>query len=420
VHEASKAATTRGDDVAQDSRDGTEAPLFLTDGSWADDGQPTVQLLADIIEQIAYPVFVKDRLFRYVLVNRALCEVTGFARDQMLGKQDSDFIPLAAGAIRQQDIGLFESETRVSIEEDLFIDARGQQHVLTTTKVPLRGADGKVKYLVGAIHDLSRLKAAEQALRDVNELLERRVQERTAALAAAQEQLLRNERLAVVGQIAGGLAHQIRNPLGSITNAGYILKRLLSRNPAPDMDEPTTIILEEAWRANRIITGLLEYTRARPPHPVACSVQQVLRATVQTHMIPDSIEVVDQLPDLPDALADPDQLREVFANLIQNAIEAMPQGGKLSLLGRVDALTSAGPRVVVDVRDTGTGIPASVRSRLFEPLVSSKPAGLGLGLTSARMLLENQGGTIGGQSAPGEGACFQVSLPVAPPGAGPA
>jgi PAS domain S-box-containing protein len=412
------AATARGENVALDSLDGTDAPLFLTDGSWGADGQPTVELLAAILEHLAHPVFVKDRAFRYLLVNRALCELTGCTRSQMLGKFDHDFMSQAeAEAIRRQDTELFKSQGRVSIDEQLFTDARGQRHVLSATKVPLQGADGTAQYLVGIIHDVTRLKAAEEELRNVNERLEQRIEERTGALARAQEQLLRNERLAVLGQIAGGLAHQIRNPLGSITNAGYILKRLLSRNAVQDMDEPTTIILEEAWKANRIITGLLDYARARPAHNVACAAHQVLRATLRAQVIPDCIQIQDQVPELPEALADPDQLREVFANLLQNAIDAMPSGGTLSLTGRVDE-QSCSRTVILDIADTGAGVPASVRARLFQPLVSTKPSGIGLGLTTARMLVENQGGTISVASEPGQGASFRVILPVAaPPGA---
>ncbi len=376
-------------------------------------GTTDAEFLAAIIEHVAHPIFVKDRAFRFVLVNRALCDMTGYSREQMLGKTDYDFFPkVEADFFRKKDADMFESGSRQLVDEEFITDSSGRRHVLATTKVPLRGADGQVTHLVGIIHEISRLKAAEEALRHANELLERRVAERTAALAAAQEQLVRKERLAVLGQIAGGLAHQIRNPLGAIANAAYILKRALANHPNPGMEEPTTIILEEAWKANKIITGLLDYARARPALRVPCSIDNVLHLALRNRTIPEHIRLHEQIPNLPAVLADPDQIREVFGNLIQNAIEAMTDAGTLSLIAAV-VHDLPDDRIVVTVADTGPGIPAEVQRRIFQPLVTTKPNGLGLGLTTARMLVENQGGTIRMESIAGKGTRFDVSLPTA-------
>ena len=368
---------------------------------------PTVAFLGAIIDSLAHPIFVKDRQFRFVLLNRALCEMVGHSREEMLGKDDYAFFPKAeADFFRKTDERLFCSGATQAVDEEFITDAGGSKHLLATTKVPLIGPTGEVTYLVGIIHDITRLKTAEDGLRQANEELERRVGERTAALAAAQAELVRKERLAVLGQLAGGLAHQIRNPLGTITNAAYLLKRAVGEHPAAEVVQPLEIILEEAWKANRTISGLLDYARARPAVRRPVPIQPIVELALAAVQIPAAIAVHRDLPALPEIVVDPDQIREALANLVQNAVESMAQGGALTIGARVE-----GDEVVVSVSDTGEGISADVQRLLFQPLVTTKPLGLGLGLTTARMLIDNQRGSIAYRSLPGRGACFEVRLP---------
>jgi PAS domain S-box-containing protein len=363
--------------------------------------------LAAIVEAVAHPIFVKDRQFRFVVVNRALCEMVGHAREAMLGKTDYDFFPKVESDIfRARDIEMFERGEPVVVDEEGITDVRGGRHVLATTKVPLRDEKGAVTHVVGIIHDISRLKAAEEALRQANERLEQRVQERSAELALAQEELVRKERLALVGQLAGSLAHQIRNPLASITNAGYLMQKALGDRGASDLRQPLEIILEEAWKANRIITGLVDHARVRAPDRQSCKVASLVEQALLAHPAPDSVEIVRDLGEVPPVSVDPNQMREALANLVKNALDAMPQGGTLTLSARRD-----GEQVLLAVQDTGPGISAELQRTLFRPLVTTKAQGLGLGLTTARMLVENQAGTITFVDAPG-GARFEVRLAV--------
>ena len=366
--------------------------------------------LAEIIDLVAHPIFVKDRGSRFVVLNRAFCEMTGYRRDEMLGKTDHDFFPKSeADFFRQKDVEMFETGRQVVIEEEPITDASGVRHVLATTKVPLFGASGEVTHLVGIIHDITRLKAAEDALRFANEELERRVRERTMALEAAQSELVRKERLAVLGQLAGGLAHQIRNPLGTIANATSILKNLLRTSGVENVTRAIGIIDEETWEANRIITDLLDFARVRPPRTAAIDVPELLETVLRSQGVPSNVEVVIDAADLPEASIDVDQVRDALENLVRNALEAMPDGGRLTLEARRHE-----DGVAVRVSDTGGGIPPEVQARLFEPLVTSKPTGMGLGLPTAKALIENQRGTL--RSCPSErGACFEILLPTARP-----
>jgi signal transduction histidine kinase len=221
----------------------------------------------------------------------------------------------------------------------------------------------------------------------------------------------------VLGRLAGGVAHQIRNPLASITNASYVLQRALEQRGDADASKAVAIILEEAWQANRIITDLIDYARVRRPMAKATDVRAVVELAMARHPLPSTVTSRLSLPDHPiPAFIDADQVRDALENLIRNAIEAMPGGGALTLSARVED-----GFVVVSVADTGEGVPASVQEKLFEPLVTTKDMGLGLGLTTARALIENQRGTIRWEPPPVSenvpscpGATFVVRLPVRP------
>ena len=366
------------------------------------------EFLAEIIERVAHPIFVKDRDFRLVLFNQAFCEMVGYTAASLLGKTDYDFFPPAeADFFRAKDVELFTTCTAVTIASEPITDAAGHLHTLATTKVPVRAASGEITHLVGIIHDLTRLKAAEDELIRVNAELERRVLERTSELVAAQEELVRKERLAALGQLAGGLAHQIRNPLGSIANAAYVLKRALGEDAAPTAASAVAIILEETWRANRLISDLLDYARVRVANPQPVSLRELLESVIVAHDVPHRIRVSVHAPEKPLVAVDDEQLRAALNHLMRNAIDAMPVGGTL----RFDARPE-GEKMRLTVSDTGGGIAPEVRGKLFEPLITSKPLGRGLGLTMARALVENQRGTIVSEPV-ATGACFVIVLPLA-------
>ncbi|MBK7582973.1 MAG: PAS domain S-box protein [Myxococcales bacterium] len=367
------------------------------------------EFLAAIVDAVAHPIFVKDRSFRFVMLNRAFCEMTGFNRELMLGKTDFDFFPHEESAFfRSKDEEMFASGAAVTIDEEPITDASGQRHILATTKVPLLGADGQPTHLVGIIHDITALKEAEERLRGANEDLEVRVAERTQALVATQQRLIRQERLAVVGQLAGGLAHQIRNPLGAISNASFVLRRLLGQHENPDVARAVDILLEEVQQANRIVTDLVDFARIRAPMLQRFSIDALVDDVLRRVPARPKLVVVREFGKLPDVAVDATQVVEALSNLVANSIEAMSGAGTLKFHAAL-----AASHVVLSVEDTGTGVPKQVVDRLFEPLVTSKPHGLGLGLSLARSLIENQSGSLTYRKSESGGACFDVRLPLA-------
>lgn len=217
--------------------------------------------------------------------------------------------------------------------------------------------------------------------------------------------LQRSERLAAIGQVAGGVAHELRNPLNVIKTSVYFL--LNARNPSSEKRaEHLQRIERHVSLADGVITALSNFAKMPAPKRMPFAVEQCLREALETNPLPETVQLALDCPaSLSPALADIDQVRIVFANLIRNACEAMPQGGQLSVTTRV---VSGG--MEIDVADTGTGIPPEYLSRVMEPLYSTKTRGLGLGLSIARAIVEKNGGSLRVVSKPGKGSTFTVFL----------
>jgi signal transduction histidine kinase len=219
----------------------------------------------------------------------------------------------------------------------------------------------------------------------------------------------RSERLAAIGQVAGGITHELRNPLNVVKTSVYFL--LNARNPSPAKTaEHLQRIEQHVVAADDVITALSNFARLPVPDPRPVPVEACLREVLALNPPPDNVEVTVGCPaSLPPVLADIDQLRIVFGNLVRNAREAMPQGGRLTLTGR-----PVGDAVEVAVADTGVGIPPENLARITEPLYSTKARGLGLGLAIARAILEKNKGGLRVASEPGKGTTFTVRLTAAP------
>ncbi len=228
----------------------------------------------------------------------------------------------------------------------------------------------------------------------------------TEELKEAQDALIRKEKLAVLGQIAGSVGHELRNPLGVISNAVYYLKATL-----PDADETTRdyldIIKDEVANSERIVSDLLNFARTRRPKPGPVDVRDLLQEGLKRCTIPEGVALEQELPEgLPPVWVDRAQIVQVVENLFRNAVDAMPAGGSI----RIEAET-AGETVKLRITDTGEGIGPDEMERLFQPLYTTKTKGLGLGLTIVKNLTEANGGRIEVESTPGKGTAFTLWLP---------
>jgi signal transduction histidine kinase len=254
----------------------------------------------------------------------------------------------------------------------------------------------------------------------LREDLEKKVDERTRDLNAtlnqlhdAQDALVRKEKLAMLGQLSSGVGHELRNPLGVMTNAVYYLKAVLTSAPT-NVHEYLEILQQQITLSEKIVSDLLDFARSKPPQRKATSVAEVTQAQIARLGGTNGVKIEDGLPsDLPPVLVDPVQLGQIILNLLTNAVQAVGKTGAI----RIRADSAAG-RVAYEVHDSGPGIPHENLEKVFEPLFTTKARGIGLGLAVSRTLARANNGELTASSVPGEGARFRLTLQTAPPGIG--
>ncbi|HEX6987113.1 MAG TPA: ATP-binding protein, partial [Planctomycetaceae bacterium] len=219
----------------------------------------------------------------------------------------------------------------------------------------------------------------------------------------------RNERLAAIGQIAGGVAHEVRNPLNVIKTSVYYL--LNARNASPEKRaEHLARIEKQVGIADGVVTALSNFAKMPIPDRSPFRLGPLVTDVLDSVRLPDPIAVETDLPEaLPPVLADAGQIRIVVSNLVRNARDAMPQGGRLTVTGRAD-----GGAVRLAVADTGHGIPAEDLRRIMEPFFTTKARGIGLGLAISNAILAKNEGSLSVESVPGQGSVFTITLEAAP------
>jgi len=230
-------------------------------------------------------------------------------------------------------------------------------------------------------------------------------------LRETQEQLIRSEKLAAIGQLASGVSHELRNPLGAIKNAVFYIRRRVARTELPTTEprvlEFLDIMDEEVNVANKVITDLLGFSRVAKPTVSPVNAAGVIEDALRHAPQPENIDLVKNINEnLPMVMVDADQIRQVFINIILNAQQAMSKDGRLDIHAR-----SKGEFVEVEFADTGCGIPESDIDKIFDPLFTTKAKGIGLGLSVCKSVLERHGGDIRVESKAGRGTTFTVSLP---------
>jgi signal transduction histidine kinase len=258
------------------------------------------------------------------------------------------------------------------------------------------------------IENLLRARFLHRELQIQNEMLEERVRERT-------HQLLQSEKLAAMGSLLAGVAHELNNPLSVVMGQAALLQQTAGGGPIADRAGK---IAKAAERCARIVKNFLALARQQPMECQVVSLNRVVQEAVELLAYPlrvDSVETTLELaPELPDIWADPHQLHQIVVNLISNAhqaMRAMHTPRRIILTTRLDP---APGRVHLAVADTGPGIPAEIQGRIFEPFFTTKPLGqgTGLGLSLCQGIVERHGGSIRVASEPNQGAVFSVELPI--------
>jgi len=258
------------------------------------------------------------------------------------------------------------------------------------------------------------LREARENLTQWGRTLERRVEERTRQLREAQDQLIQSEKLASLGKMAAGVAHEINNPLTSILlNAHLLLEDTGDGDPER---ESLTMIVDETARCSQIVKGLLDFSRQTPSRSAPSDVNEIIERTVsllEKQAAVRNIRIVRDLDrSLPMIDLDKNKIQQVFSNLTINACEAMSGGGTLTITSR---LSRDGTGLDILFADTGVGISNEDLPRLFDPFFTTKTLGTGLGLAVSYGIVRQRGGTIAVRSEPGRGSTFTVRIPLEEP-----
>ena len=228
-------------------------------------------------------------------------------------------------------------------------------------------------------------------------------------ISLKDKQIMQAEKMAAIGELAAGIAHEIRNPLGIITGSAETVRK---HEDQKIREEMTRYILEESKRINGLISSFLDFARPKEPKLMSCDLKEVLEKTLLL-LSPQArtlgVEIKKEIPQAPlQTSIDPDQMRQAFTNLGVNALEAMPQGGVL----KVTALENARDKVVIRFSDTGKGIPNELKAKVFDPFFTTKEGGTGLGLSIAHRIITQHGGSLGVEGGEGKGSTFTIALPL--------
>ncbi len=256
--------------------------------------------------------------------------------------------------------------------------------------------------------------AEVEALSEAEAAKSRALDEAMEKLRASQDAQVKAEKLAAIGQLAAGVGHELRNPLAAIRNAHAFIEKRLAGAPAQDprVAQFLGVIDREGKAMAKIVGEILDFARERPPVRAPCPLGPLVDEAIGLVPPRAGVAVTSRIPaDLPVPSLDKEQFRQILVNLVQNAVEAMPDGRQGSVV--VAASGGGDTRLELSVTDDGAGMPPEVAAQIFQPLFTTKTKGTGLGLAIVANLIARHDGTIRVESEPGKGARFVIELPPA-------
>jgi two-component system nitrogen regulation sensor histidine kinase GlnL len=344
-----------------------------------------------LIASLPDAVVAVDRTGQIILWNPAAEALFDRSATRALGRPAGELLGPGSQIVRDIRGVLASGESRL-LADGQFERRDGRTLPISLVASPLLSHDGAVTGVVAIVRDLSRLKQLEDEVR-------------------------RGERLSALGGMAVGIAHEIRNPLGAIRGAAQLLRR--EAGPGSPWEQHVEVMFREIDRVNRIMEQLLDLARPIPLNIVPVNLAQLLDRILLLHEEigrEQSVQIVRHYdPSLPPVPGDEDRLAQVFLNLVKNGLEAMPGGGTLTIATRLPLTspfeTTQRALVEVQVRDEGEGIAPELLDRVFDPFVTTKTGGLGLGLAIAHRIIEEHQGAITVESHPGKGTAFSCFLP---------
>jgi PAS domain S-box-containing protein len=371
--------------------------------------QASEERFRDFAEASSDWFWEQDENLRFTFVSDRVDRKAGLAASAHVGKLRKEIVGPGVTeeqwSVHQADLDAHRPFTNFRFQR---VGDDGQPRHIAISGKPVFAGDGSFRGYRGIGRDVTSEVEYELDL-------SRRVAERTAELEKAQADLVRKERLSVLGQMTATVAHELRNPLSAIRNSVFTVREMV-KSAGLKLDRPVERIERNIGRCDRIISDLLNYTRMPELRRANLVAEKWLGEVLDEQKTPDSIALLRDFR-APDATAmlDPERLRQVIVILIDNAAQAMAEQEPDGLRERriVVGCSVADGLLSIVVEDAGAGIPPEILPRVFEPLFSTKSFGTGLGLPTAKQIVEMHGGRIELESEPGRGTRAIVLLPLA-------
>ena len=357
-----------------------------------------LRIAANILESIDDYVSAFDRNWNFIYINKTTSKFFNAEPNELIGKNFWKTFPNFVGTALEKNYreAMDKREIRRFEWETIYANTGFREFTVFPS------AEGITVYGI----DITERKHLQQKLEEYAKNLEKIVEERT-------KQLQDKERLATIGQTAGMVGHDIRNPLQSMISSVYLIKSDLEGLPESgakkDALEELDSINEQIKYVDKIISDLQDYSRPLKPELVEADIKELIIGALCTLAVPDNIEAGAYFnEELPKIRTDPMILKRVLLNLATNAIQAMQEGGKLTIHASQNKKTKS---IVITVNDTGVGIPKEMHDKLFTPLFTTKAKGQGFGLAVVKRLVEVLNGKVSFESEEGKGTEFKIEIP---------
>ena len=379
--------------------------------------QSLIQETQRIYKDMPVGLCYLDTDLRFIHINDWLAEINGIPAEEHLGRTLGELVPDVAAGVEAQYRQVIDTGEPIiggTVEAETPAQPGIRRH-FQHSYFPIRSDDGAVIGISCIVEDVTVRNEAVAALRQANDELEQRVQERTAELRAAQDTLLRNERLSTLGQLTATVSHELRNPLGVILASIPLLRDGLEKE-APRAWRSLDRVERSVIRCDRIIEELTDYTRIRDLEPELTRIETWLSKVLDEQTIPSGIQLRQEFH-LPGVMVpfDPDRLRRAVINVFDNACQAMTGEVDAGTVETEHTLTvrtnQANGRIEMIFEDTGPGIPPELSTKIFEPMFSTKSFGVGLGLPVVNQIMEQHDGGIEIESEDGRGTKVCLWLP---------
>ena len=350
----------------------------------------------------------------FLSANEAFCKILGYSENELheLTFKDltypADLKESAAkmGELERGFIPSFALEKRYVKKDGTLINGK-----VMVSAVP--NQIGEPTLYIAELEDITerkkaeeRQKALERKIKEYSEHLKYLVELKTVQLKDANERLVKSERLAAIGELAGMVGHDLRNPLTGIKNAAYYLKKKGATISEAQSKQMLDLIDDAITRSNKIINDLLDYSREMHLELIKYQAQTLVDEATRLVNVPSRIQIVNNVQDDVWIWVDSDKIVRVFINLIKNAIEAIPESGKIEI-----SSCKTDQDVKIAFADNGTGISETTLEKLFLPLFTTKAQGMGFGLAICKRIVEALGGEISVETAEGKGTTFTITLP---------